>query len=483
MARRSEISRRRALGMAARGTFASSVVAAGFPAIVPASVFGATAPSNRIGVGAIGTGRISRGHDMPGIWKFDQARIMAVCDLDSRRVEDAKVLVNGYYAKKTGQALRRCHGLPRLQGAAREQGRGRRRDLDAGPLARADRDRRGRGRQGRLPAEAGVAHHRRGPGAQQRRAPDGTHLPDRQPAALGAAVPLRGRARAQRAHRQAEDGLRGPARRSFGRPGAGDAGSEEPRLREVARLDAVGLLHREARSPAGGLRPPRLAALRAVRRRDDHRLGRPPHRQRPLGDGDRVHRPRRDLGHRRVPEERAVGRSRPVPDRGRLRGRRAHDRERRVPERHQVRGKRRLDLRLARQRHGHQQRPGREAEGRAGTRRQQPRDHHLGDRAGRDPPLREQGPARQLARLHPLAPAADRAGGGGPPLLLDVPAAPHRDEDRSASSPGIPSRSTFTTTTRQTRCCPGPSAGRMPSSGGTGGARPPESSVQRTPGS
>jgi predicted dehydrogenase len=97
------MSRRKALGMAARGTFASSVVAAGFPAIVPASVFGAGAPGNRINVGAIGTGRISRGHDMPGIWKYDQARIVAVCDLDSRRMEDAKVLVNGYYAKKTGK--------------------------------------------------------------------------------------------------------------------------------------------------------------------------------------------------------------------------------------------------------------------------------------------------------------------------------------------------------------------------------------------
>jgi predicted dehydrogenase len=44
---------------------ASSVVA-GFPAIVPSSVFGAASPGNRINVGAIGTGRISRGHDLPG---------------------------------------------------------------------------------------------------------------------------------------------------------------------------------------------------------------------------------------------------------------------------------------------------------------------------------------------------------------------------------------------------------------------------------
>src|SRR5260221_5458214 len=101
--RRNEMSRRRLLAAAAKGMGGSALVAAGFPAIVPASVFGATAPSNRLNVGAIGNGRISRGHDMPGIWKHDTARIMAVCDLDSRRVEDAKALVNGYYAKKTGK--------------------------------------------------------------------------------------------------------------------------------------------------------------------------------------------------------------------------------------------------------------------------------------------------------------------------------------------------------------------------------------------
>jgi predicted dehydrogenase len=80
-----------------------AVAAMGFPAIVPASVFGQTAPSNRINVGAIGVGRISRGHDLPGIWQFDQARIMAVCDLDAKRVDQAKTLMNGVYSKKTGK--------------------------------------------------------------------------------------------------------------------------------------------------------------------------------------------------------------------------------------------------------------------------------------------------------------------------------------------------------------------------------------------
>ena len=97
-----KMSRRRFLATAGKGVVASSVVA-GFPAIVPASVFGAASPGNRINVGAIGTGRISRGHDLPGIWQHDIARVMAACDLDSKRLEDAKTLINGYYAKKTGK--------------------------------------------------------------------------------------------------------------------------------------------------------------------------------------------------------------------------------------------------------------------------------------------------------------------------------------------------------------------------------------------
>lgn len=83
-------------------TAAGAVALSGFPSIVPASVFGKYAPSNRINVGAIGTGRISRMHDMPGTLQFDKAKIIAVCDLDSKRVKDAKKLVDDHYARKTG---------------------------------------------------------------------------------------------------------------------------------------------------------------------------------------------------------------------------------------------------------------------------------------------------------------------------------------------------------------------------------------------
>jgi predicted dehydrogenase len=102
MARTHSRARRRFLKDAGRGVVGAGL-AAGFPAIVPASVFGASAPSNRINVGAIGTGRISRGHDLPGIWQHETARVMAVCDLDRRRADDARDLVNRHYSEATGK--------------------------------------------------------------------------------------------------------------------------------------------------------------------------------------------------------------------------------------------------------------------------------------------------------------------------------------------------------------------------------------------
>ena len=83
----------------------SAVGTLGFPTIVPAHVLGGKdAPSNKINIGQIGCGRIARTHDLPGTWKHEKARIMAVCDLDRHRTEETKQLVEEYYTKKTGQA-------------------------------------------------------------------------------------------------------------------------------------------------------------------------------------------------------------------------------------------------------------------------------------------------------------------------------------------------------------------------------------------
>lgn len=77
--------------------------AAGFPLIVPSSVFGKNAPSNRIQIGVIGAGRIARDHDMPEVWKDARAQIVAVCDVDARRVALGRQLVDQTYAGKTGK--------------------------------------------------------------------------------------------------------------------------------------------------------------------------------------------------------------------------------------------------------------------------------------------------------------------------------------------------------------------------------------------
>ncbi|WNH12969.1 Gfo/Idh/MocA family protein [Thalassobellus suaedae] len=93
------MNRRKFINQTALGT----VAMVGFPSIVPAHVLGKNAPSNKINIGQIGCGRIARSHDIYDTIRFDEARFVAVCDVDSKRVLDAKNLVDGFYKKKTGK--------------------------------------------------------------------------------------------------------------------------------------------------------------------------------------------------------------------------------------------------------------------------------------------------------------------------------------------------------------------------------------------
>ena len=96
-------SRRKFLKDSVKAT-AGTMALAHFPTIVPASVFGKTAPSNKINVGQIGIGRIARTHDLAETFKYDVAHIMAVADLDRTRLQSGKQMIEGWYAKKTGKA-------------------------------------------------------------------------------------------------------------------------------------------------------------------------------------------------------------------------------------------------------------------------------------------------------------------------------------------------------------------------------------------
>ena len=95
-------SRRSFLKRSATAT-AGTILLNSFPTIVPSTVFGKNAPSNKINIAQIGCGRIATGHDLPETFKYDVARIMAVADVDRNRLQGGKELIEGWYAKKTGQ--------------------------------------------------------------------------------------------------------------------------------------------------------------------------------------------------------------------------------------------------------------------------------------------------------------------------------------------------------------------------------------------
>ncbi len=70
------------------------------PAVLPSLVFGADAPSNRITFGCIGVGRQGIS-DMRGFLGLKEAQVIAVCDVDSKRVEFAKQLVEKQYGSQS----------------------------------------------------------------------------------------------------------------------------------------------------------------------------------------------------------------------------------------------------------------------------------------------------------------------------------------------------------------------------------------------
>ncbi len=81
-----------------RRSFLKGVLAAGAaPAIVPASVLGATAPSNKVQIAIIGCGRIGTTMDISGMAQNeDIAMLTTVCDVDAARLASMKVTVEAF---------------------------------------------------------------------------------------------------------------------------------------------------------------------------------------------------------------------------------------------------------------------------------------------------------------------------------------------------------------------------------------------------
>ena len=300
-------------------------VAAALPSIVPASVFGKHAPSNRINIGAIGTGRISRIHDLPGVWKYDQARLIAVCDLDANRVEAAAALINDYYTKKNGRPYDGIQGYHNHQELLLNK------DIDAVIISTPDHwhaltaihaVRAGKDVYLQKPASLTIA--------------EGRIMADTVKKS-GRIFQIGSQQRSSTQFRYAAELVRngriGDLKTVYvGLPGD-PSGDVEP---EMAGLYPARILYGKKSPSTDRLRPSWLAALRAIRRGHDHRLGRTSYRFRPLGHGHRIHRPHRSLGPCRFSQERTMGRPWYFPHRSALCQWRSNGRQQRITKRNKI---------------------------------------------------------------------------------------------------------------------------------------------------
>lgn len=91
-----------------RGFIAGSASALAFPTIIPASVLGQNgnvSPSNRITMGFIGTGSHGVAMNLKSFLPNIDANVIAVCDVEKSRMEDARDIVNRQYGNNDCQ----CH--------------------------------------------------------------------------------------------------------------------------------------------------------------------------------------------------------------------------------------------------------------------------------------------------------------------------------------------------------------------------------------
>ena len=91
-----------------RRSFLKAAAAASAPFILPSSVWSAaTKPNARITLGFIGVGIQARGL-MGGFLGKSETQVVAVCDVDSTRRDDAKKRVDDFYAKKNDASFKGC---------------------------------------------------------------------------------------------------------------------------------------------------------------------------------------------------------------------------------------------------------------------------------------------------------------------------------------------------------------------------------------
>lgn len=91
--------RRSFLARSLAGAGASAIA----PLVLPTRVFGATAPSERITIGFIGMGKMARGH-LDAFLHDPACQVLAICDVERRRLDKAVQQTNDFYAQQNGTA-------------------------------------------------------------------------------------------------------------------------------------------------------------------------------------------------------------------------------------------------------------------------------------------------------------------------------------------------------------------------------------------
>ncbi|HIG30266.1 MAG TPA: Gfo/Idh/MocA family oxidoreductase [Verrucomicrobiales bacterium] len=77
----------------------ATAAACAFPTIIPSTVLGSNAPSNRVNMGLIGLGLMMGGHQRT-MTNREDVQVMAVCDVDTRKRERSRDQVNQAYSNR-----------------------------------------------------------------------------------------------------------------------------------------------------------------------------------------------------------------------------------------------------------------------------------------------------------------------------------------------------------------------------------------------
>ncbi len=83
-----------------KGAIATTTGIMGLPAFISSSAFGKYSPNSKINIAQIGFGRIAKEHDLPETLKHDICQIVAVADVDSKRLAFGKKWIEEYYNRK-----------------------------------------------------------------------------------------------------------------------------------------------------------------------------------------------------------------------------------------------------------------------------------------------------------------------------------------------------------------------------------------------